>query len=91
MQRELTPQQPAVATGPYYGPLTAVYNPLEQDNNHAAPTHPALVDRGIRMALDWQHMGVGAEAQLVMGALPDDGTAVDINDIDFGHLFDFGE
>ena len=62
-----------------YGRLDAVDSPLvsEQTNNHAAPTHPALVDRDVRMALDWQHMG------------PPTG-GVDMNDIDldFGFLFE---
>ena len=63
----------------YYGRLDAVDSPLvsEQTNNHAAPTHPALVDREVRMALDWQHMGPHTED-------------VDMNDLDldFGFLFE---
>ena len=92
-------QQPrAAAAGSYYGPLDPVFNPLEQNNNHAAPTHPALVNRDVRMALDWQEMGQDdAPAQQQVGqGFPGAATIVgevdingfDFNDIDFGALFE---
>ena len=61
----------------YYGRLDAVDSPLvsEQTNNHAAPTHPALVDRDVRMALGWQEMP---------GTIVGD---ADIGELDLGFLF----
>ena len=71
----------------YYGRLDAVDSPLvsEQVNNHAAPTHPALVDRDVRMALDWQHMGASAHGAATIAG------DVDMNDFDLGFLFDEDE
>ena len=68
----------------YYGRLDAVDSPLVSDqvNNHAAPAHPALVDRDVRMALDWQHMGPSTPGAATIAG------GVDMNDFDLGFLSD---